>query len=290
MHAKAGTRITAAEPVSALKKSLLLHAGVLGLIVLLPYLHTPPTSTPPAIVQAVLLAPASVPAPQARPAPTPEVKPRPEAKPVSAAKPAVKPPAKPLAGPAAASKPVSVAKQIPLKPLAEASPAPRKATAEKPDAHEKKSANTSPARPLLKPAALNRHALDDEITRLQQELAQSEQARLNAQAAQKAQAAQASADQALRDKYQRQINQRVVSKWNRPLNARNGMITILRITVLPGGEVQSVITLKSSGDAAFDASAEEAVRRSSPLPVPSDSVVFNRYFRVITLNFNPEDL
>ena len=37
-------------------------------------------------------------------------------------------------------------------------------------------------------------------------------------------------------------------------------------------------------------SAEEAVRRSSPLPVPDDVAIFNSYFRVLTFRFNPEDL
>jgi colicin import membrane protein len=64
----------------------------------------------------------------------------------------------------------------------------------------------------------------------------------------------------------------------------------LRISVLPGGEVTNVVTVKSSGDPAFDASAEDAVRKANPLPVPDDVTAFNQYFRVITLKFNPEDL
>jgi colicin import membrane protein len=94
----------------------------------------------------------------------------------------------------------------------------------------------------------------------------------------------------LREKHERLIRQRVITKWNRPLSARHGMVTTLRITVLPGGEVSNVVTVRSSGDASFDASAEEAVRRSSPLPVPDDVAIFNSYFRVLTFRFNPEDL
>ena len=122
----------------------------------------------------------------------------------------------------------------------------------------------------------------------QQMKADAEQAQRSAAAA--AANARDAANQALREKHTRLIRQRVITKWNRPLSAQHGMVTTLRITVLPGGEVSNVITVKSSGDAAFDASAEEAVRRSSPLPVPDDVAVFNSYFRVITFRFNPEDI
>jgi colicin import membrane protein len=46
--------------------------------------------------------------------------------------------------------------------------------------------------------------------------------------------------------------------------------------------------VSSSGDAVFDRSAENAVRKASPLPVPQDKVLFNKDFRVFAFVFKPE--
>ncbi|HEX6591097.1 MAG TPA: cell envelope integrity protein TolA, partial [Moraxellaceae bacterium] len=210
--------------------------------------------------------------PEPPPEPRPEPKPEPKPEPVAPPKPVEPPPVAKEVPKIALPKPVEK-KPVPEKPVAKPEPV-----------------KPAPVKPLIKQPTLNRNAIDDEMAALQKDMQQAEINRINAEAEKSAQAARATADLAIRDKYQRLINQRVVTKWNRPLTARNGMVTTLRITVLPGGEVGNVVTVKSSGDAAFDASAEEAVRKSSPLPVPTDPTVFNQYFRVITLKFNPEDL
>ena len=88
------------------------------------------------------------------------------------------------------------------------------------------------------------------------------------------------------------IQQYVQAEWSRPPSARNGMRAILRIEMLPTGEVTSVSITESSGDAAFDRSAETAVYRAAPfselqqLPIN----VFTENFRTLTLIFQPEDL
>lgn len=283
LRADAGRTVSAPVQKGALKKSLVLHVAVLGLIVLLPYLHMPPKVVEPPVIEAVLVSPRAVTPPQPEPKPQPVPEPLPEPKPEP--KPEPVPPPKPVETP-------PVAKEVPKialpKPV-EKKPVPEKPVPEKPVA-KPEPVKPAPPKPLIKQPTLNRNAIDDEMAALQKDLQQAEINRINAEAEKSAQAARATADLAIRDKYQRLINQRVVTKWNRPLTARNGMVTTLRITVLPGGEVSNVVTVKSSGDAAFDASAEEAVRKSSPLPVPTDPTVFNQYFRVITLKFNPEDL
>lgn len=268
----------------ALIKALLLHVGVLGVVLLLPYLHTPPKEEPPRVVEAVLLrrhAQAAGSAPVSAPVTPPiteipELAPEPIKK-IPLSKPAKTPPKvqlpvpKPLPAPKTAPpKPVpekSVAKPGPVKPIAPVLP-----------------------KPIIKKQALNISDFDAEMKTLKKQTQQEERDRVQHAVEKSMQASRATANLAIRDKYQSLINQRVVTKWNRPLSAHNGMVTTLRISVLPGGEVANVITLKSSGNSAFDASAEEAVRRSSPLPVPDDVAVFNQYFRVITVNFNPEDL
>ena len=59
---------------------------------------------------------------------------------------------------------------------------------------------------------------------------------------------------------------------------------------IPGGEVLEVQLVKSSGDPAFDRSAENAVRLAGRLPVPGDPAVFSNYFRQFKFLFRPEGL
>lgn len=60
------------------------------------------------------------------------------------------------------------------------------------------------------------------------------------------------------------------------------------ITVLPGGRVLSVRLLKSSGYGALDDAVERAILKSTPLPLPPDAALFNR-FRELKLGFQPKD-
>jgi colicin import membrane protein len=64
----------------------------------------------------------------------------------------------------------------------------------------------------------------------------------------------------------------------------------LRLALVPTGELVSVTLVRSSGNAAFDRSAELAVRRAAPFQVPEDPVVFDAYFRSVTVTFSPNDL
>ena len=88
------------------------------------------------------------------------------------------------------------------------------------------------------------------------------------------------------------IQMAVQQVWNRPPSARNGMRAILQISMLPTGELLDARITESSGDAAFDRSAENAVYSAAPftelqsLPIN----VFNANFRTLSLIFQPEDL
>jgi colicin import membrane protein len=87
------------------------------------------------------------------------------------------------------------------------------------------------------------------------------------------------------------IQQAVQSVWSRPPSARNGMRAILQIRMLPTGELIDALITQSSGDPAFDRSAENAVYSAAPfrelqaLPIN----VFNANFRSLSLIFQPED-
>lgn len=135
----------------------------------------------------------------------------------------------------------------------------------------------------------------------ERELAEAERVRQQQQAEEQqrqqeqAQAAQA---EAARTEYElvqsatALIQQVVQENWSRPPSARNGMSAVLQIRMLPTGELVDATITQSSGDPAFDRSAETAVIRAAPfrelssLPIN----VFNNNFRTLSLTFRPEDL
>ena len=86
------------------------------------------------------------------------------------------------------------------------------------------------------------------------------------------------------------IYQRVVANWSRPPSARNDMQAKLLVELIPTGEVVGVSVVQSSGSAAFDRSAEAAVRKARDFEVPAQPELFERYFRRFSLLFKPEDL
>lgn len=78
--------------------------------------------------------------------------------------------------------------------------------------------------------------------------------------------------------------------WSRPPSARQGMQVELRISLVPSGELVDISVVRSSGNTAFDRSAELAVRRAAPFQVPANQTVFEQRFRRLRLVFTPEDL
>ena len=90
--------------------------------------------------------------------------------------------------------------------------------------------------------------------------------------------------------YVANIQDQIVRKWSRPPSARNGMRCVLRVVLLPTGEVLQASVEESSGNEAFDNSAVRAVFMASNLPVPEDNFLFEKSFREFTLLFRPDDL
>lgn len=111
-------------------------------------------------------------------------------------------------------------------------------------------------------------------------------------------AAEAAAAEAARTEYElvqsatALIQQVVQENWSRPPSARNGMRAVLQIRMLPTGELVDATITQSSGDPAFDRSAENAVFRAAPFSELQDLPinVFNANFRSLSLIFEPEDL
>ncbi len=109
---------------------------------------------------------------------------------------------------------------------------------------------------------------------------------------QEQQAAQARADSQTIASYEQLIASLVSAQWTRPATARKGMKTTLRIRLTPTGEVISIATLSSSGDAAFDRSAIQAIQRAAPIRELQgmESRLFESTFRELNFVFDPKDL
>ena len=88
------------------------------------------------------------------------------------------------------------------------------------------------------------------------------------------------------------IARRIEDNWNRPPSARTGMQCELLIQLVPNGQVVNVDLAKGSGNAAFDRSAVQAVKKVAQFPEIKDMPieVFERHYRRLRLVFNPQDL
>lgn len=135
----------------------------------------------------------------------------------------------------------------------------------------------------------------EERERLQREKAEQERRRqqefAKALAGEEAEL-EAATDAQVTAAYSAYIRDRIANNWSRPPSARRDMEVELLIQLLPNGQVASVAIAKSSGNQAFDRSAEDAVAKVERFErlreVPSD--VFERNFRRLRLVFSPDDL
>jgi len=68
--------------------------------------------------------------------------------------------------------------------------------------------------------------------------------------------------------YKQLLYARITNAWIRPPSARPGVVCVVHVTQVPGGEVTGVTVGTCNGDAAVRESVEAAVYRASPLPAP----------------------
>jgi len=76
--------------------------------------------------------------------------------------------------------------------------------------------------------------------------------------------------------YMEQIRQKIYRNWSVPASAREDLDCAVRVRQAPGGDVIGVTILTCNGDEAVRRSIEAAIKRSSPLPEPSDPNLFDR--------------
>ena len=84
-----------------------------------------------------------------------------------------------------------------------------------------------------------------------------------------------------------QLASHIGRRWLRPPGLPPALRCQVRIELLPNGEIITVKIIKSSGNPSFDNSVENAVYKSSPLPLPDDPKAFERVLEPI---FTPENL
>jgi colicin import membrane protein len=118
-----------------------------------------------------------------------------------------------------------------------------------------------------------------------QHIADAQAAQQNAELAK--QAEQAAALGKLIDEYKARIQRRIRSNIVQPPNVSEDARAEFLVTLLPGGDVLTAKLIKSSGNKAYDDRVERAILKSSPLPLPQDVQLFNR-FRELDLTFKPD--
>jgi len=126
----------------------------------------------------------------------------------------------------------------------------------------------------------DRKKREEEKRRKEQELAKqaAEQARVEAV---KARASEI-------DIWKAKIQAKIRDRANVPDTVTGNPEVVVRIRLLPGGEVLDIAVTKRSGNPAYDSAIERGIRSASPLPVPPvDSELFPQ-FRELNLNIRHE--
>lgn len=90
------------------------------------------------------------------------------------------------------------------------------------------------------------------------------------------------------DKYKALILNAIRDQWILPENVNPDLSSQFVIRLAPTGAVLDVRLARSSGDVILDRSAQAAIYKASPLPVPHDAQVFNM-FREISLTVRPSN-
>ncbi|MGI9319124.1 MAG: cell envelope integrity protein TolA [bacterium] len=84
------------------------------------------------------------------------------------------------------------------------------------------------------------------------------------------------------------IKAAIENNWRRPGTSRVGLKAVIQLKVSRTGEVLQARVIKSSGDPFFDQSAELAVQKASPLPIPTDPKYYE-YINEFNIEFNPDE-
>ena len=204
-------------------------------------------------------APKPVPKPEPKPEPVPLPEPKPQPKPVPKPEPKLEQP-----------KPVKA--DIELKDKKKEKETKRKEEEQKKAEAEKK----------LKEQALKElHAL------LEAEQVALNKQREAAEAARQQAAAQAASQRLMNDAISR-ISSHIRRFVIMPPDVAGNPQAEFEVSLIPTGEVLNVKLSRSSGNPAYDNAVERAIRKASPLPLPTDPALIGR-FRELKLKFRPNE-
>lgn len=89
------------------------------------------------------------------------------------------------------------------------------------------------------------------------------------------------------DRYALLMRAKIHQNWRRPVGIDNIYKCKVAVKLKSNGEVISAIVINSSGNLEFDRSAELAIRKSSPLPLPAEENM-RAPFNQFTFTFDPE--
>lgn len=182
------------------------------------------------------------------------------------------PPAPPVAVPPAPT-------PEPPPPAPEPKPAP---PPPKPEIAIKEKEKPKPPPPKPVPAAAPRvDPFQEQLKREAEQLTQRKQVESAAQELAQVKASQAAA---ARNKglasYLGKIRDKIRGNIALPPDIKGNPEAVFEVTQLPSGEVINVRLKKSSGNAALDSAVERAILKSSPLPRPEQSEVFDRLLNI----------
>ncbi len=168
-------------------------------------------------------------------------------------------------------------------PVAEPPPAPKPrpepAPLPKPDISVKEKEKPKPPPKVDPPPRVD--PFQEQLKREAEQLTQRKQADSAAQELAQLKSAQASAarNKAIAD-YLGRIRGKIRGNIVLPPDIKGNPEAVFEVTQLPSGEVISVRVRKSSGNPALDAAVERAILKSSPLPKPEQSDLFDRLLNI----------
>lgn len=185
------------------------------------------------------------------------------------------------ASPEAIAAPVPEAPAPTVEPPPAPKPEPKPAPAPpKPDIAIKEKEKPKPP-PKVEAPRPRVDPFQEQLKREAEQLTQRKQADSAAQELAQLKATQANAarNKAIAD-YLGRIRGKIRGNIVLPLEIKGNPEAVFEVTQLPSGEVISVKVKKSSGNPALDTAVERAILKSSPLPKPEQSDVFDRLLNI----------
>lgn len=266
MNSAAGLSVTRSDKSKARLLAIVMHAAFVVLLIF----GVSWQKKPPEPVMADLWS--NLPQlPQPKLEVTPEVEPAP--KPLPPPAPKVTPPPAPKVVPVPAPKPDIALQDKDKKKKAEPKPEPKVEPKPEPKPRPEAKKDDSAKREADRKAA--------EAEKEAQEKAAVEKAAAAERAAKAAAAAREN------QKYINGIRGKVYARVALPPDLQGNPEAVFVVSLLPGGELLNVTLRTSSGNPAYDAAVERAIRQAQPFDVPSGEQ-FQQYFRQFPMVFRPK--